>query len=380
VTGHAGFVQIPADGEPLRLVLVGAGGMGRGWLQVMDANDDVQIVGIVDVNEAAAVDAAAIVKHSSDIVTGTDVLEVSGRANAQAIVDVTIPEAHYPVTVAALLAGYPVLGEKPVAATVAEGLSLSAAAQSSNQLFMVSQSRRYNHNLHQAKQLLSELGQVGVVSVDFYKSVHFGGFREEMASPLLLDMAIHQFDMARFLLDADPISVGCEEYNPGWSWYSGDAAASAVFEMSNGARFIFNGSWCSPGAETSWNGSWRISAESGTVLWDGDNKPSSDPLAVEVDTNDPGTEIEGSLREFVAALRTGDEPMGRVHTNVLSFAMVEAAIRSARTGRRVQLDEVLDESYTEALGAEKHPELLAVLKSWSGPSGGLSAPRGTATP
>src|SRR5207249_1292525 len=63
----------------------------------------------------------------------------------------------------------------------------------------------------------------------------------------------------------------CESYNPGWSWFAGDAVASAVIEFPSGARFVFNGSWCSPGQETSWNGRWRVSGERGTAVWDGDN-------------------------------------------------------------------------------------------------------------
>ena len=60
---------------------------------------------------------------------------------------------------------------------------------------------------------------------EFFKAPHFGGFREEMAHPLLVDMAIHAFDAARYLLGADPVSVYCEAFNPAWSWYAGDAAA-----------------------------------------------------------------------------------------------------------------------------------------------------------
>src|SRR5699024_7694564 len=112
--------------------------------------------------------------------------------------------------------------------------------------------------------------------------------------------------------------------NPAWSWYTGDAAATAIFAMEDGARFVFNGSWCSPGFETSWNGSWRVSAEHGTVLWDGEDEPLTDPDGDITDIADPGLGIAGSLREFIAALRHGEEPMGRVHANVMSLAMVEA--------------------------------------------------------
>ena len=40
--------------EPLRLVQVGAGGMGRAWLRNLAANPDVRLVGLVDLDADAA--------------------------------------------------------------------------------------------------------------------------------------------------------------------------------------------------------------------------------------------------------------------------------------------------------------------------------------
>lgn len=358
------FATIPDDGTPLRVVVVGAGGMGRAWLRTVEESPLVELAGIVDLDlDAARAAAAALGRPGLPVGAGT--AELASDVGAQAVINVTVPAAHHPVTTEALAAGLPVLGEKPVASTVAQGLSLAAAAELHGQLFMVSQSRRYNRHLFEARRLSSSLGRVGIVSAEFFKAPRFGGFRDAMDHPLLLDMAIHQFDMARFLLDADPVSVFCEEYNPSWSWYRGDAGATAVFEMTGGERFVFSGSWCSPGQETSWNAAWRISGERGTVLWDGDNHPVSS-LASEVGPGeDPGQEIAGSLRDFVAAVRTGRTPMGRVHKNIMSLAMVEAAILSAATGSRVSVDALLEDSYRQAILAERDPAVLEVLKSWT---------------
>jgi predicted dehydrogenase len=338
--------------------------MGRAWLRTVEESPVVELAGIVDLDLEAA-RAAASWLGRPDLPVGAGTAQLASDVGAQAVINVTVPAAHHPVTTEALAAGLPVLGEKPVASTVAQGLSLAAAAELHGQLFMVSQSRRYNRQLFEAKRLSASLGAVGIVSAEFFKAPHFGGFRDAMDHPLLLDMAIHQFDMARFLLDADPVSVFCEEYNPSWSWYRGDAGATAVFEMSGGERFVFTGSWCSPGQETSWNASWRISGESGTVLWDGDNEPVTSLTPAVRSSEDPGQEIAGSLRDFVAAVRTGSTPMGRVHQNIMSLAMVEAAILSAATGSRVSLDALLEASYQQAILAERDPAVLEVLKSWT---------------
>jgi predicted dehydrogenase len=208
---------------------------------------------------------------------------------------------------------------------------------------------------------------VGAVSTDFFKGPHFGGFRDEMAQPLLVDMAIHQFDMVRYLLGEEPVSVYCQTWNPSWSWYAGDASATAVFEMSGGARYTFTGSWCAPGAETSWNGAWRVSGEKGSALWSGDDEPVLDATAPQTErSRSPHDGIGGSLQIFTEALRTGQPPMGEVHENVLSLAMVEAAVESAETGARVLLDDVLTRAWEQAVQEERHADVRAALQSWTG--------------
>lgn len=356
------------SGEKLRVVQVGAGGMGQAWLANNTQNSDVELVGIVDLNLDAA-RAGAEKYGSGDIAVGTDLSEMVARVNPDAVIDVTIPLAHHPVTTEALFLGLPVLGEKPVALTVAEGLSLAAAAEVTGELFMVSQSRRYNDQLVDFKRRSQSLGAVGILTTSFYKAPHFGGFREEMANVLLLDMAVHAFDSARYLLDSEPVAVYCESFNPGWSWYEGDAAASAIFEFEGGVRYLYDGSWCSPGSETSWNGSWRISGENGTALWDGDTAPGVDTPEVEPRQLPPidsvGREIAGSLEEFVSALRTGTTPQGEVHSNVMSLAMVEAAIESKDSATRIILDDVLERAYATALADEKREDVRSRLESWT---------------
>ncbi len=364
------FRTIPDDGSPLRVILVGVGGMGQAWLQAISECDAVTLVGLVDLDTAAA-EAVAGRFGVLDVAIGADAVEVAARSGAEAVIDVTVPAAHHPVTTAALFAGLPVLGEKPVAASVAQGLSLAAAAQVTGELFMVSQSRRYNKQLFSFRQQLAGLGRVGVMTTEFFKAPHFGGFRDEMAHPLLLDMAIHQLDSARFLLGQDPVSVYCQEFNPAWSWYAGDAGCTAIFEMADGARYVFTGSWCSPGLETSWNGSWRASGEFGSARWSGDDAPqvertggaTADPPA-DSGGGPLGDGIAGSLREFVAALRTGVVPMGEVADNVMSLAMVEAAIESNARQRPVQLRDSLSDALDRAVNDEQRDDVALVLKSW----------------
>lgn len=377
------FRIIPNDGHPLSVVLVGVGGMGQAWLAAIQDCPDVELVGVVDLNTAAVGQVAGDL--GPGIAIGTDSVEIAARSRAQAVIDVTVPSAHHPVTTAALFAGLPVLGEKPVASSVAQGLSLAAAAQITGELFMVSQSRRYNQQLWDFKAQISGLGPVGVLTTEFFKAPHFGGFRDDMEHPLLLDMAVHQLDMARYLLQEEPISVYCEEYNPNWSWYRGDAGSTAIFQMASGARYIFTGTWCSPGLETSWNGAWRASTEHGSARWNGDDDPEihdtrTSPAGTKAihhqtgrtEASLPGEGIAGSLREFVHALRSGNQPMGAVQSNISSLAMVEAAIESAATGARILLADSMSAALSQAVETERREDVAQMLRTWQ-TAGGFPA-------
>ncbi|WP_395089054.1 Gfo/Idh/MocA family protein [Armatimonas sp.] len=333
-----------------KALLVGAGGMGQGWAKNLAAHaDQVTLVGWVDIREGAA--AAAAEKNAISVAwTGMELERAITEAQPDFVVDVTIPEAHHDVTLTALAHGIPVIGEKPMAHSMEAARAMVAASEKSGKLYMVSQSRRYDNRIMAYRRLIEKTcGPLGILNADFYIGAHFGGFRDEMEHVLLLDMAIHSFDQARFLSGADPVSVYAEEFNPAWSWYKGAASATCLFEMANGLRFTYRGSWCAEGLHSSWECDWRTVGAHGTALWDGHSalkgakvtgtegfhhatEALEEPITEEVSGG-----IAGSLEDFLHALDTGATPMGECHDNIKSLAMVFGAVESATTGKRVQI-------------------------------------------
>jgi len=336
--------------ERLRSLIVGAGGMGRAWGRNLRDCAEVTIGGWVDIRPDVAAQAADEI-GLADVYIGADLERALAEVRPDFVVDVTVPEAHHDVTLAALAAGVPVLGEKPMAASMEQARAMVAAAERAGKLYMVSQSRRYDARLHALRRLIVEqIGELGILNSDFYIGAHFGGFRDEMASPLVLDMAIHTFDAARYLSGADPVAVYCEEFNPPWSWYHGNACATALFEMTGGLRYTYRGSWCAEGRHTSWEAEWRAVGPRGTATWDGHDAPVAEvvvgPGGFHADTEarsapiapEFASGIAGSLRDFLYALKTGATPMGECHDNIKSLAMVFGAIESAATGRRINIE------------------------------------------
>ena len=223
------------------------------------------------------------------------------------------------------------------------------ASEDAGKLYMVSQSRRWNP-LHATLARTVAAGSIGALTTmncDFFIGAHFGGFRDKMPSPLILDMSIHHFDMARMIGGVDPMRVYAEEFNPKGSWYKGDVAANCLFEMTRGVRFAYRGSWCAEGCHTSWNGDWRFIGDRGTILYDHDQPPHGERVVGKtgfhrdkkpariVAAKVPFGGMHGALREMLAFLRTGKKPQCECRDNIKSLAMVFAAIESSHTGKRV---------------------------------------------
>jgi myo-inositol 2-dehydrogenase/D-chiro-inositol 1-dehydrogenase len=372
VIEHISNSSVPADRLPV--VVVGAGAMGGDWLRMLQASPHAKPVGVVDLNlELAAATVASI--GLDGVVIGDSVADVAERSGARAVINVTVPQAHRIVNEQALRAGYPVLCEKPLAPTVAEALRQIALADLTGGLLMVSQNRRYFNHLAAFRNAVGELGPLAAVHAAFYREDHEPGFREQMAHPLLVDMSIHHFDQLRYLAGDEPVAVRCSSWNPSWSWYAGHAAASAEFELASGARFVYSGSRCTPGLQTSYNAEWRVYAERGAAAWDGEQVVRVDvdgrETAGSVDDRLEG--IQGSLEEFVRALRKGTTPQNEVRHNVLSLAMVEGAIRSSeRGGERVVLAELLEESLAQAVADERQNDIAELLRSWTSAADGIS--------
>lgn len=332
---------------PLRAVLVGCGGMGNNWVRLLAGRPDIAVVALVDVEPAAA--NALARRHGLDVPTYANLHDALDALIVDVVLDTALPETRRQIAGDAMAAGCHVLSEKPLATSVAEAQALIGIAERTGKTHAVMQNRRYLAGTRGMRQLIGDgvIGEVGLVCADFFVGAHFGGFRERMANVLLLDMAIHTFDQARFMVGQDAESVYCDEFNVPGSWYRGHASALAVFEMTGGIRYCYRGSWSAEGARTSWEAEWRVVGSKGTALWNGIDAPYAEvPDAADgflrptkrvestLDWRGPSGHA-GCLDEMVTALADGKQPMTCAKDNAKSLGMVLAAIESAQRGEKV---------------------------------------------
>jgi predicted dehydrogenase len=338
------------------VVLCGCGAMAKGWLRAVqstpDLRDALRITGLVDLNESVA-QALAAEFDLAGVVIGTDLETILDQTAADIVFDVVIPAARHSVVTTALAHGCHVLSEKPMASSMEEAADLLQAAAKADRVHSVVQNRRFISGVRRMRRMVESgaIGDVTGIHCDFFIGPHFGGFREKMDNVLLLDMAIHTFDAARYVSGKTPLSVYCLETNPPGSWYAHGASANAVFRFSDDAVFTYRGSWCAEGERTSWESAWRIVGTKGMLTWDGEDafKASvagsddgllrgAEPVEVPPPSRDEETHGHASvIADFLTAIRTGRAPETAGEDNIRSLAMVFGAIESARLGRSVEL-------------------------------------------
>lgn len=336
-------------------VLVGCGAMSKAWLDAARSIDGLSIVGLVDLDPDRACARAAEFRLDG-AATGASLEAMLERRRPDVVFDVAVPAARASLACSTFARGCHLLSEKPLAASLEEARAVVAAAHKWDRIHAVVQNRRYHPGVRRIRRLLDSgaLGKPTSLHCDFFLGPHFGGFREAMEHVLLIDMAVHTFDAARAMTGLEANQVFCREWDPPNSWYRQGASAAAVFDMSGGAVFSYRGSWCAEGAPTSWEGSWRIVCERGSLVWDGFDDIRAEAVedsardgrfartkAVEVPALDLADRVGGHLgvmQDFIAAVRGGPPPETAGDDNLKSLAMVFGAVKSAEAGAPVDIE------------------------------------------
>ncbi len=328
-----------------RIIQVGVGGMGLGWTDRIAESDRWEAAAYVDTNRKNL--AAAAARHGlSKSRCFARVEDALAKIEADALLDVTPQQFRRGVCEAAFKCGLDVMSEKPLADSLRNAKAIVACAKRCGRTYMVAQNYRYQPIVQTIKRFIEQgkLGEVGYVGVNFHKGPHFGGYREEMAYPLVLDMSIHHVDMMRCLFGSDIRTVSATSVNAPWNWNKGDATIMAQLELDSGLPVNYYGSWVATGWETNWNADWRIEGSRGVLIVERDRlylstepgKRKNVPLI-----KFPKQHQAYLLEAFGRTLDSGEEPETSGRRNLNSLAATYAIVRAARERRPVAVSEML---------------------------------------
>ena len=196
----------------IRIGLIGAGRMGMVYAHTLAFSvSEVDLVSIADANPQTAEDAAA--RYGAKNWYG-DYRALLDQKDIQAVVIASPTGTHTEVVKAAAAAGKEIYCEKPLAMTLAGCDEAIDAAQRAGVRLMVGFMRRFDAAYRAAKQKIDE-GVIGTpvmfkstgrdpkrTSLEFARRENSGG--------LILDMGIHDFDAARWLMGSDVYRVQSE--------------------------------------------------------------------------------------------------------------------------------------------------------------------------
>jgi predicted dehydrogenase len=143
---------------PIRMGLIGAGGMGTEDMKTALQHAGVTITAVCDLYKGRI--EAARQRWGSGLFTTNDHKELLKRSDVDAVIIGTPDHWHMPITVDALLAGKHVYVEKPMVHSVAEGMQLIDAWKKSGKVCMVGSQGLSSLGNEKAKELL-ESGAIG---------------------------------------------------------------------------------------------------------------------------------------------------------------------------------------------------------------------------
>ena len=343
--------------------MVGAGVAAGFWMAPLRRRT--AVVGLVEADDERA--RRGLERFELDCPGFSSLDEALAATAPEVVVNATPVEHHRRVIETALAAGCHVMTEKPLAPTFPDAAALVQAARDADRSLAVMQNRRHHPAIRRLRQgaLDGAIGRPMALAADMWMAPrHLPGHPlDGQRHPLLLDMAVHTFDQARFLSGAEAVRVVCHEFTAPHTWYAGPAAAIATFEMQDGVVFSYRGNWISEGFRTSYDAAWRISGADGTAIWDSFGAPACE-VAVgpppergmgeverttwEVPEPRDRTGHAAAIDELLDALEAGRPSETDAAENLGTLAMVFAAIRSAEERRAVELAEVVDGAWPPA--------------------------------
>ncbi|MFA4946472.1 MAG: Gfo/Idh/MocA family oxidoreductase [Candidatus Micrarchaeia archaeon] len=186
----------------MKILVVGAGSMGRHHVRVYSEMPEVERVLVVDPNPAAA----EKFKDNPKVKFCASVAEALAEKPVAASIATPTP-FHLETALPVINAGVPCLVEKPLCETVPDAKKLLDAARAKNVLVMPGHLERFNPAILALKKNAGLLGKLVYASTHRYGVPSFN----RQLGDALVDLAVHDIDLLSFITNERPSLVSALE-------------------------------------------------------------------------------------------------------------------------------------------------------------------------
>ncbi len=222
----------------MRVAVIGAGAMGRNHARVLAEMPGVRLVGVADI----ALEAAEAIASRHGGQAYREYLSLLDQEKPDAVVIAVPTLLHHSIALDVLARQLPVLIEKPIAPTVAEGRRIIQAAEAAGVLLMVGHIERFNPAVMALKQRL-ESGELGrLFQIDARRQGPFPARVRDVG--VVIDLAVHDLDIMRFVTGTEIVRVYAETERRVHTSY--EDLLTGLARLSDGAVGTLTINWLTP--------------------------------------------------------------------------------------------------------------------------------------
>jgi UDP-N-acetylglucosamine 3-dehydrogenase len=331
----------------LRVGVIGAGNIfERGYLPALTVSEAVQVTAVSDLDPERA--ARAVERLPGSIVAASPA-ELVARDDVDAVLVLTPTDTHADLAIAALEAGRHVLCEKPMARSSVDARRMADAASRTTRRLMIGHTRRFDERwttMHDAVRA----GRIGEPVYVFRSEHAFQGAPDgawpwlaDRSGGVLWDVGVHVAELFHWFLGSTPRTAFTRLLRSRPEARAGGAsdAALVTFDFGPLKHAVLSVSWIHPPAWGPFYSSTQVVGTGGRLEGsDRDSHPATIVTAagLEVPRYSPllsatSTAFRRELEHFATALESGEPFVISPHDALIAVEMVEAAERSAHSGR-----------------------------------------------
>lgn len=230
----------------LKVAVIGLGRLGR-WHAINLRNiREIKVMSVCD----HSLEVAQSVANELNIPHFTNnVDDIMANESIEGVVIVTSTSTHYDIISKAVSANKAIFVEKPLTIDMEESLAIQQQIKQTNTFCQVGFMRRFDSDYVEAKKIIAA-GGIG-------KPLYFKGISRDPVAPegsfisrsggLFIDMCIHDYDLARFLMDDEVKAVSSFGSNikyPELAQYGDVDQGLTYLQFVNGATGDIEGSRC----------------------------------------------------------------------------------------------------------------------------------------